>query len=369
MASAWGEVSTYMTRWYGSGVVQNSRINILPPAPVPPVFNPLDISDCALWLDANDSSTIQVSEDLSGANVNRVMKWFDKAKPANNNYFTHDGDPSTSGLYNTTTMNFLNTVSFPVNCAMDHSQNKYQFNFVDRTFFAVIKPRVVPDVSNTVLTIFSGDVSGGMTAQIFYDVSNNNYKYGMYDTSGFNTVAFDLSENPLNTRMILMWAHGKDLSGNVGSYDVSSQPLTINQAADYSEEDMDYFLSSKTEGCSFDVGEILMYGRVLDVNEQTKVLEYLADKWNLSGPNPETSEYLARQNVPYSGGVGGEPAPPIAFPYTYIIYTQFPPDAPNFYWCDEFGNVESPPVLAQDYDGTTALRDGLAVVVSGVLYP
>lgn len=30
--------------------------------------------------------------------------------------------------------------------------------------------------------------------------------------------------------------------------------------------------------------------------------------------------------------------------------------------------VESPPMLAAEYDGTTALRDGVAVVVSGTFY-
>lgn len=60
--------------------------------------------------------------------------------------------------------------------------------------------------------------------------------------------------------------------------------------------------------------------------------------------------------------------PPI-FPYTYIIYGVFEEgENPNWYWCDENQQTESPPVLASGYDGTTALRDGLAVVVSGTFY-
>jgi hypothetical protein len=43
-------------------------------------------------------------------------------------------------------------------------------------------------------------------------------------------------------------------------------------------------------------------------------------------------------------------------------------EAPNWFWCDENQGLETPPVLAAGYDGTTALRDGLAVVVSGVFY-
>jgi hypothetical protein len=61
--------------------------------------------------------------------------------------------------------------------------------------------------------------------------------------------------------------------------------------------------------------------------------------------------------------------PPEPFAYTYIIYGIFVEgENPLWYWCDENAMVESPPVLADGYDGTTALRDGLAVVVSGVFY-
>lgn len=57
------------------------------------------------------------------------------------------------------------------------------------------------------------------------------------------------------------------------------------------------------------------------------------------------------------------------FAYTYIIYGVFVEgENPLWYWCDEFQQVESPPVLAEGYNGTTALRDGLAVVVSGTFY-
>ena len=65
--------------------------------------------------------------------------------------------------------------------------------------------------------------------------------------------------------------------------------------------------------------------------------------------------------------LSGNPQP--IFSYTYIIYGIFVEgEAPNWYWCDENAQVESPPVLAEAYDGTTALRDGLAVVVSGTFY-
>jgi len=72
--------------------------------------------------------------------------------------------------------------------------------------------------------------------------------------------------------------------------------------------------------------------------------------------------------VDLSGGdLSGNPVEPFA--YTFIIYGVFVEgEFPNWYWCDENAQTETPPVLAEGYDGTTALRDGLAVVVSGVFY-
>lgn len=84
---------------------------------------------------------------------------------------------------------------------------------------------------------------------------------------------------------------------------------------------------------------------------------------------------LARPGIDASGGdvsggdLSGGDLSGNPFPYTYIIYGVFEEgENPNWYWCDEFGQTETPPVLASGYDGTTALRDGLAVVVSGTFY-
>ena len=69
-----------------------------------------------------------------------------------------------------------------------------------------------------------------------------------------------------------------------------------------------------------------------------------------------------------SGDVSDNSGVPV-FAFTWVRYIQFAPDPPNWYWCDENGNVEDPPVVAQDYDGLTALRDGLAALVSGEYNP
>lgn len=63
--------------------------------------------------------------------------------------------------------------------------------------------------------------------------------------------------------------------------------------------------------------------------------------------------------------------PPEVFEFTYIIYGTFQIGdevITDWFWCNEFAETETPPVRAEAYDGTTALRDGLAVVVSGTFY-
>lgn len=278
-----------MASWFPplSARIQTYK-NVLPPAPVPKVFSPLDLSDCVVWLDANDSSTINVNGDLSGANVNRVMKWFDKAKPSNQNYWRHKGSPATSGLYNVHTMNQLNTVYFEGNTEMDHEDGGLTLSFQDRTFFAVIKP--LYDLSGAAvpfLNIFNGftDV-GAMNTGLYYDASG--WGFSMCENSIQCGITFSIPGDLKNNRMVLMAGQSStDLSANVGSWDVSAQPLKNNfLAGSYYTGETQYVLNDFNKVSSQDIAEIILYGRLLTKSEQTQVLEYLADKWNLSGPTP-----------------------------------------------------------------------------------
>lgn len=95
--------------------------------------------------------------------------------------------------------------------------------------------------------------------------------------------------------------------------------------------------------------------------------EIHALKVKIGFPTPQTKG-LVTSVVDLSGGdLSGNPVPVLS--YTFIIYGVFVEgEFPNWYWCDENAQTETPPVLAEAYDGTTALRDGLAVVVSGTFY-
>lgn len=353
----WGYVGANNRGWYGSGVRTSRYRNILDPAPEPVVFSPTDISDCALWLDANDSSTIFTRED------NRILKWFDKAKPSNQNYFRHDGSPAGSALYNTHTMNQLQTVYFEPNTYMNHQGGGIVFNFQARTFFAVIKPLTnLVDASGAVLpiiNIFNGFSTGGLNTGISYNSLSGNHQYAMCESGISCGIVYDLSNNPVNQRMIIMFAQSSTGSGNAGAYDTIYQPLTSSDPADSYDttSTIQYYLNDSTKGTAQDIAEIIMYGRLLTSTEQIRVMDYLADKWNASGANTDT--------------FGNKPVVESFYPtYGYAIYGQFDDGFPNWFWCDENQNVESPAVVIINFDGynNTGERNSQTYNILGVFY-
>lgn len=304
-----------MASWFGLGTYTIRYNNLVIPAVIPPPIPPSDISDIVLWLDAADTSTIEVNEDTSGVNVNRVMKWFDKANPSNQNYFTHDGNPAGSGLYNVHSFPIsLPVVYFEANAYMNHSQQGFELPFQARTVFYVIKPLSnLEDASSVLLPIFTGDASGGMSIAIAKTLGGFTYAMNPLDLSG-EEITFDLSANPINTRMLVSFAQTDqiDLSGNAASYDTNYQPLVFdNYAANYNENVIQYILNSPTANSSFDLAELIVYGRLLNSFEQTIVLEYLARKWNTGGGSnisaPSVPQQVVEEVVPPEEGPPPEP--------------------------------------------------------------
>lgn len=347
----YGVVASSMNGWYGSGGRVSRYRNILVPPPEPIQFSPLDISGCALWLDANDSSTITTRED------NRVLKWFDKAKPSNQNYYQHSGSPAGSGLYNTHYMNQLQTIYFEPNTYMEHQDGGWVFGFQARTFFAVIKP--LTDLTTALqpyINIFNGFTTGAMNTGLSYDSLSGNHQYAMCENGITCGIVFDLSNNPVNQRMIIMYAQSDTGSGNAGAYDTAYQTLTFSDPADSYDttNKIQYYLNDSTKGTAQDIAEIIMYDHLLKTTEQIRVMDYLADKWNASGAGTDT--------------YGAKPSTPFYPTYGYAIYGVFDGGFPNWFWCDENQNVESPAVLISNYTGTTGDRDGQTYNILGSFY-
>lgn len=295
MATLWGLYGSKTGGGSGSFATLKPYNNILPPAPVPPVFRPTDLSDCALWLDANDTSTVVVNGDTSGNNVNRVMKWFDKAQPSNQNYFRHIGAPAGSGLYNTHYMNQLNTIYFEPNAAMYHKNGGYAFNFQARTMFMVIKP--ITDLSGAPYPYIQTFIGEGLAAQLNYfgNIGGTTYRFSQCSAGIVCGLEFDINYNPVKNRMIIMYAQtdAGDLSGNRAAFDTVNKTLATSAAAGYETAKIQYYLNSQAAGTAQDIAEIILYGRLLTTDEQRQVNDYLADKWNASGPNFQEAQIFA----------------------------------------------------------------------------
>lgn len=274
--------------WYPARPFLPSPTNNLPLRAIPVPFAPVDISGLALWLDAADESTVEINLDTSGVNVNRVMKWFDKAFPDNNNYFHHHGAPDTSGLYNQHYMVRKPTVYFEPYAMMSHRGGGIVFPFQARTFFCVIKP--LTDLSDAALpfnNIFWGADSGAMQTGFSYNSAVGLYNYTMCEAGFSCGIIFDLSNNPVKQRQIIMFAQTDqvDLSGNTGAFDTLYKPLSESDPADNYDTTtlLQYYLNDGSKPTAQDIAEILLYDHLLTRGEQEQVMDYLAAKWNDSG--------------------------------------------------------------------------------------
>lgn len=358
MASQWGLVQA-PRGWYGTGIRIARYKNVLPPAPEPPSFSPTDVSGLAFWLDANDSDTVVT--DASGF---QVTSWAEKTKGLDI-YYPVDG--GNKPLYNTHFMNDLNVVYFPLNAALRDAEGTFDFN--SRSVFIVCKPlafdigAIVPDLA--IMDLIAGSATSDMTCALIYTESANTSRYAICSNGNVCGLNFVLTMNPLQTKMIVTFQQsGTNAAENKGFYDTVEQTLSLDNATAGYNPTGQYTLSSDSKQQSIDIAEILMYDSILSETDTAKVLDYLADKWSLQGVTPEG---FSSESAPAPAPA---PAPALApVENTSIIYGAYiEGEYPNFYWCDDSGIVEIPYMLAADYDGTTAYRNGEPVTVTNVFY-
>ena len=325
---------------------------------MPPVFNPTDISGLAFWLDANDTNSIRT--DPSGF---QIIEWAEKTKGLDIYSPVNGLNPP---LYNTHFMNGLNVVYFPLNAALRDIEAS--LNFSSRSVFIVCKPLafdiggIVPDLA--IMDFIAGGATSDMTCALIYTESQNTSRYAICSNGNVCGLNFVLTMNPLQTKMIVTFKQsGTNTAENKGFYDTVEQTLSFDNATAGYNPTGQYTLSSDSKNQSIDIAEILIYDSILTDLDTTKVLDYLADKWSLQGVTPEGLSGVVALDYP--------PAPAFSSPSqnTSIIYGAYiEGEYPNFYWCDDFGTVEIPYMLAAGYDGTTAYRNEIPVTVTNVFY-
>lgn len=264
-------VNFYMS-WQGcSAFGANSRV-LRENEPV--IFQPTDISGCAMWFDANDSASVTADE------FGQVFSWANKG--------TIGGQFDISGAaavqYGVAFQNGLRTISFAENAFMSGS---FALDFQARSVFFVTRENTVPTgVPNPWL---SSDTNGGM--ETFSQRNGTTVYFIGKHPSPIPEIAVDTTVNYLGTASITEFINGTDLSNNWFGINGTQYPPIYNaDASGYNTSNIVYYLGGyfggSTVASSQDFCEMIVYNHDLNVQDRIQVEDYLRRKWGIVEPVP-----------------------------------------------------------------------------------
>lgn len=221
------------------------------------IFSPLDIPDLALWLDADDDSTIL---DVAGA----VGTWNDKSGNSNN---AGQSDPGSKPTTDAETINGRNVLVFDGNDQMQIAHD-VAFNMQSQASIFVVTS-TAEILSNSVLLDKQGVWAFGQAAAkarfttlgiLDYDTTAD---FFAVDTPVIATYIFDDSDD---VQFIKNGVAFETVAGG-------SPPNTNTN---------NLFLGGSAIGWTGVIGELLYFNRQLNASEKILVGNYLAGKWGIS---------------------------------------------------------------------------------------
>jgi hypothetical protein len=251
-------------KWGLRGRIPSNHPFKLFPA-ITPLFTPLQISNCQVWLDAADASTLT----LSGSNV---TQWNDKSGNGNN---------ATASIGNTTYANssvvFSGSQQFNTPISWT-TLNTHTFFGVART--SSTSPQDLIATRNTANT-----QNSGLQLYVF-----NNIQYlqpfgappfvtGGTITSG-STFIYGATYN--GTSSTFTFLNGTQSGSGTGRNLVSGGILTIGAYTDGGGSG-EYFNGP--------IYEILIFNSVLSIPQRQQIEGYLANKWGLKNSLPSTHPF------------------------------------------------------------------------------
>jgi hypothetical protein len=249
-------------------------------APQPGGFNPVDISGLRLWLDANDSSTINANE------FGTIRSWTNKGDISGN----FDLSGTADVRYGEDFVNGLNAVVFNADAFMTGT---FAFNFQQRSLFIVSKRNTIIDSSGGIgfFTWLTGDTSGQLESGILYDVSNSTFGYLISKHPGFAVeLAFDTQTDTTGQAELVTFVNSAtDLSANYVSLNSQQQNLSFSAlASGYATSNLNCFLGNYFSGTTlandYTLCEVIMYDTALDATNIALVEGYLMTKWAITAP-------------------------------------------------------------------------------------
>ena len=263
------EITTFYSDWLGCSAFGGSSVRLRDQEPL--IFNPLDISGCVIWMEANDSRTVNYDTFL------QVGLWSNKG--------TLGGtfDISGTGLveYGVDKVNGLNVLSFRSNGFLSGTFN---LDFQDRSVFLVIKPNSFP--SSTPIPIFSSDNTGAQ--ETVFSLNGTWTWFEGKHGSPFPQTAFESLTDYTGYASLAEIVVSTDLSNNWTGINGTYIPPIYQSAASYSTAPALYYLGNFFNGspvpADVDMCEILMYNGVLSAADREQIETYLRVKWALAEP-------------------------------------------------------------------------------------
>ena len=256
--------TSYYISWLGECAfgVTNSAPTVLAPAPV--VFQPTDLSNCVLWLDANNPLTIT---DISGS----VSSWSNQGTLGG----TFDA-LSNAPITGSNTLNGLNIINFTSGSQLFWTEaidDQEKTGFLVFTVKSDLSLELVPYVD-----CFSTAAETELQFGVNWDSNTSNYNYvaclsGQWCNIGENAT------NPLNTPQLFSFRMTTDLSNNFISLGTSNLTLTANNSNLYFAGSNVQYWINRSDGTAQDVAEMVVYNRALSDGEVSQVQSYLLTKW------------------------------------------------------------------------------------------
>ena len=224
-------------------------------------FLPTDLNDLEVWLDSDDSSTIN---DTAGA----VDQWDDKSGNDNHATATGSARPTTGAdvINGRNVIDFNGTSNFLQTAAFSSASSQ------PNTIFIVCR--------RTNTNTGANGIYGGIGASNRHNLFTTSTSYGMWSGSSVITGGtFDTNVHLLST----VWDGGDTITRQDGTTIISANPGTNS-------------LTGITLGARFDgnnkgaveIGEVIVYRRELTTTEIINVEAYLQKKWN----TPSTHVFL-----------------------------------------------------------------------------
>jgi hypothetical protein len=262
------------TKWNIPGFENQHNFKIAPVLNTP--FNPNAISNCALWLDAADSSTLT----LSGSNV---TQWVDKSPSAL--VFTQATSAARPSLL--TSGPFSQSVYFST--AQTMSSSNTGILGPQQTWFVVFNS------SNGVFFVEQSANTNNSNGSFLYGgngdlhfIRRGTGTNNIIDSIGFDTIPFSG-----NTSYIASFVNGNTSTGMIWRIDGTARPTSFRVKAfsTISGNATDRFYINSRVPANVYHAEILVFNAALSLAEVARVEGYLARKWGLQNSLPSTHPY------------------------------------------------------------------------------